>query len=80
VYPSIPSLTLCANACDIAPVAVMATVTTSNRAYLRFLEFIKLIEIENYLRVEDIKTGKNVNDYILVYSDSITENENYITR
>jgi hypothetical protein len=42
----------------------MATVTTSNRAYLRFLEFIKLIEIENYLSVEDAKTGKKVNYYI----------------
>jgi hypothetical protein len=56
----------------------MATVITSNRAYLRFLEFIKLIEIENYLRVEDAKTCKNVNYYILVYSDTIIENENYV--
>jgi hypothetical protein len=78
VYPSIPSLTLCANACDIAPVAVMATVTTSNRAYLRFLEFIKLIEIENYLRVEDVKISKNVSYYISVYSDTIIGNENYV--
>jgi len=45
---------------------------------LWFLEFIKLIEIENYLRVEDAKTGKNVNYYILVYSDTIIENENYV--
>jgi hypothetical protein len=56
----------------------MATVITSNRAYLRFLEFIILIEIENYLRVEDVKTGKNVNYYILVYSDIIIENENNV--
>ncbi len=33
-YPSIPSSTLCANACDIAPVAVIDTAATSNRAYL----------------------------------------------
>jgi hypothetical protein len=56
----------------------MATAATSNRAYLWFLEFIKLIEIENYLRVEDAKTGKNVNYYILVYSDTIIENEDYV--
>jgi len=56
----------------------MATVITSNRAYLRFLEFIKLIEIENYLRVEDTKTGKKVNYYILGYSDIIIENENNV--
>jgi hypothetical protein len=56
----------------------MATVTTSNRAYLRFLEFIKLIEIENYLRVEDVKTSKNVSYYISVYSDIIIGNENYV--
>jgi hypothetical protein len=56
----------------------MATVTTSNRAYLRFLEFIKLIEIENYLRVEDVKTSKNVSYYISVYSDTIIGNENYV--
>jgi hypothetical protein len=57
----------------------MATATTSNRAYLRFLEFIKFIEIGNYLRVEDVKIGKNVNYYILVYFDIIIENENYVT-
>jgi hypothetical protein len=56
----------------------MATVTTSNRAYLRFLEFIKLIEIENYLRVEDVKIGKNVSYYISVYSDIIIGNEDYV--
>jgi hypothetical protein len=56
----------------------MATVITSNRAYLRFLEFIILIEIENYLRVEDVKRGKNVNYYILVYFDIIIENENNV--
>ena len=56
----------------------MATETTSNRAYLRFLEFIKLIEIGNYLSVEDAIIRKNVNYYILVYSDNIIENENYV--
>jgi hypothetical protein len=56
----------------------MATATTSNRAYLWFLEFIILIEIENYLRVGDTKTNKNVNYYILVYFDIIIENENYV--
>jgi hypothetical protein len=56
----------------------MATAATSNRAYLWFLEFIKLIEIENYLRVEDAKHGKNVNYYILVYFDIIIENGNYV--
>jgi len=47
---------------------------------LWFLEFIKFIEIENYLRVEDAKNGKNVNYYILVYSDTNIENENYVKR
>jgi hypothetical protein len=56
----------------------MATVITSNRAYLRFLEFIKLIQIENYLRVKDTKTGKKINYYILGYSDIIIENENNV--
>ncbi len=56
----------------------MATAATSNRAYLWFLEFIKLIEIENYLSIEDVKTCKNVNYYILVYSDIIIENEYYV--
>ncbi len=56
----------------------MVTAATSNRAYLWFLEFIKFIEIENYLRVEDVKTSKNVNYYILVYSDTIVENEYYV--
>jgi len=45
---------------------------------LWFLEFIKFIEIENYLRVEDVKITVNVNYYILVYSDNIIENENYV--
>jgi len=45
---------------------------------LWFLEFIKLIEIENYLSIEDVKTCKNVNYYILVYSDIIIENEYYV--
>jgi len=56
----------------------MATAATSNRAYLWFLEFIKLIEIENYLSIEDVKTCKNVIYYILVYSDIIIENEYYV--
>jgi len=56
----------------------MATAATSNRAYLWFLEFIKLIEIGNYLRVKDTKIGKNVNYYILGYSDIIIENENNV--
>ncbi len=34
--------------------------------------------MENYLRVEGVKTCKNVNYYILVYSDNIIENENYV--
>jgi hypothetical protein len=58
----------------------MATVITSNRAYLRFLEFIKLIEIKNYLRVEDAQYKKKVTYYILAYSDNIIENENYVSR
>ncbi|CAD6368536.1 hypothetical protein NMT12_120024 [metagenome] len=45
---------------------------------MRFLEFIKLIEIGNYLSVEDAIIRKNVNYYILVYSDNIIENENYV--
>ena len=44
----------------------MATAATSNRAYLWFLEFIKLIEVGNYLRVKDAKIGKNVNYYISI--------------
>jgi hypothetical protein len=56
----------------------MATAATSNRAYLWFLEFIKLIEIENYLRVEDYKIFKKVNYYILVYSDSNIKLENHV--
>ncbi|MEK6864855.1 MAG: hypothetical protein AABX06_00075 [Thermoproteota archaeon] len=56
----------------------MATAATSNRAYLWFLEFIKLIEVGNYLRVKDTKIGKNVNYYILGYSDIIIENENNV--
>jgi polyhydroxyalkanoate synthesis regulator protein len=56
----------------------MATAATSNRAYLWFLEFIKLIEVGNYLRVKDAKIGKNVNYYILGYSDIIIENENNV--
>ena len=54
----------------------MATAATSNRAYLWFLEFIKFIEIENYLRVEDYKISKKVNYYILVYYDSNIKYEN----
>jgi len=45
---------------------------------LWFLEFIKFIEIENYLRVGDSKIAKNVNYYISVYFDNIIENENYV--
>ncbi|EPA06737.1 hypothetical protein BG20_I0037 [Candidatus Nitrosarchaeum limnium BG20] len=45
---------------------------------MRFLEFIKLIEIGNYLSIEDAIIRKNVNYYILVYSDNIIENENYV--
>ena len=56
----------------------MATAATSNRAYLWFLEFIKLIEIENYLRVEDPKIFKKVNYYISVYSDSNIKLENHV--
>jgi hypothetical protein len=56
----------------------MATAATSNRAYLWFLEFIKLFEVGNYLRVKDAKIDKNVNYYILGYSDIIIENENNV--
>jgi hypothetical protein len=56
----------------------MATAATSNRAYLWFLEFIILIENENYLKIEDVKIGKNVNCYILDYFDIIIENENNV--
>jgi hypothetical protein len=56
----------------------MATAATSNRAYLWFLEFIKLIEVGNYLRVVDAKMNKNVNCYILDYFDIIIENENNV--
>jgi hypothetical protein len=57
----------------------MATAATSNRAYLWFLEFIKFIEIKNYLRVGDAKISKNVNYYILAYSDSIIKGRNHVT-
>jgi len=36
----------------------MATAATSNRAYLWFLEFIKFIEIENYIRFETTELVK----------------------
>jgi len=45
---------------------------------LWFLEFIKLIEVGNYLRVKDAKICKNVNYYILGYSDINIENENNV--
>ena len=57
----------------------MVTAATSNRAYLWFLDFIKLFEIENYLRVGDARIIKNVNYYILVYSDNIIGIKNYVT-
>ena len=56
----------------------MATAATSNRAYLWFLEFIKFIEIENYLSVEWKKFSKKVNYYILVDYDSNIKYENYV--
>ena len=57
----------------------MATAATSNRAYLWFLEFIKFIEIENYLSVEEYKISKKVNYYILVYYDSNIKYGNHVT-
>lgn len=51
-YPSMPSVTCCAYATDIAPVDVTATITRSNNEYLRFLEFNELELIENDIRVK----------------------------
>lgn len=56
----------------------MATAATSNRAYLWFLEFIKFIENENYLRVEEYKITKKVNYYILVFYDTSIKYRNYV--
>jgi hypothetical protein len=47
-----PSVTCWANACDIAPPATTATDSTSSKAYLWFLEFIKEQKFGNYLSLE----------------------------
>jgi hypothetical protein len=56
----------------------MTTAATSNRAYLWFLEFIKINRNWKLFNGWDQKIGKNVNYYISVYSDNNIKGRYYV--